>query len=91
MIKSRDEYSRKWFTLAATGMGIFLCTVDGSIVNGTFDLESYEFTRDPLMVDINDGQRTVRIINIHLNRNIHHAENFMEQSSNQTCLYSGCG
>lgn len=27
------DYSRKWFVLAAVGMGIFLGTVDGSIVN----------------------------------------------------------
>ncbi|MBU3918023.1 MFS transporter, partial [bacterium] len=30
---SQIDYSKKWFTLIATGMGIFLCTVDGSIVN----------------------------------------------------------
>lgn len=27
------DYSRKWFVMAATGMSIFLATVDGSIVN----------------------------------------------------------
>lgn len=27
------DYSRKWYVLAAVGMGIFLATIDGSIVN----------------------------------------------------------
>jgi EmrB/QacA subfamily drug resistance transporter len=27
------DYSRKWFVMAAVGMGIFLSTIDGSIVN----------------------------------------------------------
>jgi len=27
------DYSRKWYVLAAVGMGIFLSTIDGSIVN----------------------------------------------------------
>ncbi|HSO28106.1 MAG TPA: MFS transporter [Anaerolineales bacterium] len=27
------DYSRKWFVLSAVGMGIFLATIDGSIVN----------------------------------------------------------
>jgi EmrB/QacA subfamily drug resistance transporter len=29
----KPDYSRKWFVLAAVGMGIFLGTIDGSIVN----------------------------------------------------------
>lgn len=29
----RSDYSQKWITLAAVGMGVFLATVDGSIVN----------------------------------------------------------
>ncbi|MFN2227223.1 MAG: MFS transporter, partial [Anaerolineae bacterium] len=27
------DYSRKWYVMAATAMGIFLATIDGSIVN----------------------------------------------------------
>ncbi|MEJ2560487.1 MAG: hypothetical protein P8186_30550 [Anaerolineae bacterium] len=27
------DYSRKWYVLAAVAMGIFLSTIDGSIVN----------------------------------------------------------
>lgn len=33
MNKPEADYSNKWLTLSATGMGIFLATVDGSIVN----------------------------------------------------------
>ncbi|MCP4753709.1 MAG: MFS transporter [Proteobacteria bacterium] len=33
MDSRRTDYSRKWFTMAATSMGIFLATIDGSIVN----------------------------------------------------------
>ncbi len=33
MMEMEADYSRKWFTMAATGMGIFLATIDGSIVN----------------------------------------------------------
>ena len=29
----KTDYSRKWLVMSATGMGIFLATVDGSIVN----------------------------------------------------------
>ncbi len=32
MIQEQD-YSRKWYVMAAVGMGIFLATIDGSIVN----------------------------------------------------------
>ena len=27
------DYSRKWYVLSAVGMGVFLATIDGSIVN----------------------------------------------------------
>ena len=27
------DYSRKWYVMLAVGMGIFLATIDGSIVN----------------------------------------------------------
>lgn len=33
MMEMEADYSRKWFTMAATGMGIFLATIDGSIVS----------------------------------------------------------
>ncbi|MEO1004154.1 MAG: endonuclease/exonuclease/phosphatase family protein [Cyanobacteria bacterium J06638_7] len=40
--------------------------IDGVIAQGRFTLEEYEFTRVPLMIDVSDGTRVVRIINIHL-------------------------
>jgi len=30
---SEVDYSQKWYVLLAVGMGIFLSTIDGSIVN----------------------------------------------------------
>lgn len=33
MNSSTTDYSRKWFVLISVGMGIFLATIDGSIVN----------------------------------------------------------
>lgn len=32
-LTNHPDYSRKWFVLAAVGMGIFLVTIDGTIVN----------------------------------------------------------
>jgi EmrB/QacA subfamily drug resistance transporter len=32
-LTNSPDYSRKWFVLAAVGMGIFLVTIDGTIVN----------------------------------------------------------
>lgn len=49
--------------------------IDGVIMDGQFSLEEYEFTRVPLMVDISDSQRDVRIINVHLkSKYIHNGE-----------------
>ncbi|MCB0161712.1 MAG: MFS transporter, partial [Caldilineaceae bacterium] len=31
--KTEIDYSRKWYVMAAVAMGIFLATIDGSIVN----------------------------------------------------------
>jgi hypothetical protein len=28
-----DDYHNKWFVMAAVSMGVFLATIDGSIVN----------------------------------------------------------
>lgn len=56
--------------------------IDGNIVDGSFLLEEYEFTRDPLMVDISDGQRDVRMINLHLkSKYIHNAEDLWNNSA----------
>jgi EmrB/QacA subfamily drug resistance transporter len=33
MTESQPDYTRKWYVLAAVAMGIFLSTIDGSIVN----------------------------------------------------------
>lgn len=33
MVETEVDYSRKWYVMAAVGMGVFLSTIDGSIVN----------------------------------------------------------
>ena len=33
MQEQPGDYSRKWYVMAAVAMGIFLATIDGSIVN----------------------------------------------------------
>jgi len=49
--------------------------IDGVIMDGQFSLEEYEFTRVPLMIDVSDGQRDVRIINVHFkSKYIHNGE-----------------
>lgn len=40
------DYSRKWFILAAVGMGIFLTTIDGTIVNVALPTLVHELNTD---------------------------------------------
>ncbi len=40
------DYSRKWYVLAASGMGVFLSTIDGSIVNIALPTLVREFGTD---------------------------------------------
>ncbi|MBT6504500.1 MAG: MFS transporter, partial [Deltaproteobacteria bacterium] len=40
------DYSRKWLTMSAVSMGIFLATIDGSIVNVALPTLVKEFNTD---------------------------------------------
>lgn len=40
--------------------------IDGCALHGEFKLESYGFTRDPLLVDVSDGRTNIRLMNLHL-------------------------
>lgn len=70
-----QQYERAYPTGAVDLEEPWSVDIDGVITEGRFSLEEYEFTRDPLMVDISDGQRNVRVINLHLkSKYIHNAE-----------------
>lgn len=45
------DYSRKWFVMAATAMGIFLATIDGSIVNVALPTLMRDFNTDLAAVE----------------------------------------
>jgi EmrB/QacA subfamily drug resistance transporter len=44
------DYSRKWYVLAAVGMGVFLATIDGSIVNVSLPTMEKSFQTDFALV-----------------------------------------
>jgi len=50
MDEHSPDYSRKWYVMAAVGMGIFLSTVDGSIVNIALPTLVNTFERDLAIV-----------------------------------------
>jgi EmrB/QacA subfamily drug resistance transporter len=50
MAETKIDYGRKWYVMAAVGMGIFLSTIDGSIVNIALPTLSREFGVDFALV-----------------------------------------
>ena len=44
------DYSKKWYVLSAVGMGVFLATIDGSIVNVSLPTMEKSFQTDFALV-----------------------------------------
>ena len=47
---SEEDYSKKWYVLSAVGMGVFLATIDGSIVNVSLPTMERSFHTDFALV-----------------------------------------
>lgn len=78
VVKFERAYSSGEIDLDAPWM----VDIDGTILDGRLQLEEYQFTRAPLMVDIFDGKHTIRVINLHLkSKYIHKGQRMWSNSA----------